>query len=261
MADEKKYYWLKLKKDFFKRHDTRLLEKMSDGRGKEYLLFYLKLMVESIDHEGELRFNESIPYNDEMLAVITDTDVDIVKTAMKLLLDFNMIEVFEDGTIFMCKTVDLIGSESAATERVRKHREKKKVLHCNADETKCNSNETKCNTEKEKEKELYKDIELKKENNKKEKPVKHRYGEYKNVLLSDEDLEKLKSEFPDDYESRIEKLSAYMEMSGKTYKNYLATIRNWASKEKTEPKQEAPKKKDSGYTNPFLAKAKKDGLI
>jgi hypothetical protein len=63
------------------------------------------------------------------------------------------------------------------------------------------------------------------------KPVRHKYGEYKNVLLSDEDLEKLKAEFPTDWEARIEKLSAYMESTGKKYKNHLATIRNWARKE------------------------------
>ena len=57
---------------------------------------------------------------------------------------------------------------------------------------------------------------------------KHKYGEYGNVLLSDEDMEKLKAEFPSDYSERIERLSAYMAQTGKTYKNHLATIRNWA---------------------------------
>lgn len=57
--------------------------------------------------------------------------------------------------------------------------------------------------------------------------VRHQYGEYKNVLLSDSDLEKLKEIFPDDYESRIEALSSYMRSTGKSYKDHLATIRNW----------------------------------
>lgn len=63
------------------------------------------------------------------------------------------------------------------------------------------------------------------------KPVKHKYGEYKNVLLTDEDLEKLKAEFPD-WKDRIERLSSYIAQSGKSYKNHLATIRNWARKDK-----------------------------
>ncbi|HGH7191467.1 TPA: replisome organizer [Enterococcus faecium] len=76
----------------------------------------------------------------------------------------------------------------------------------------------------------------------KAKPIRHKYGEYKNVLLSDEQMEKLKIEFPNDYQERIERLSEYCESSGKTYKNYLATIRSWARKEKSEPKNAS-----SGY--------------
>ena len=63
------------------------------------------------------------------------------------------------------------------------------------------------------------------------KPTRHKYGEYQNVLLSDADLEKLKAEFPTDYESRIERLSEYIASTGKTYKNHLATIRNWAKRD------------------------------
>ena len=64
------------------------------------------------------------------------------------------------------------------------------------------------------------------------KPTRHKYGTYKNVFLTDEDMEKLKSEFPDDWRNRIERLSEYIASSGKTYKNHLATIRVWAKKDK-----------------------------
>lgn len=76
----------------------------------------------------------------------------------------------------------------------------------------------------------------------KSKPVRHKYGEYKNVLLSDDQLEKLKSEFPNDWEQRIDRVSEYCESTGKTYKNYLATIRNWAKKDKIQPNQPIRKK-------------------
>lgn len=66
--------------------------------------------------------------------------------------------------------------------------------------------------------------------------TKHRYGEYKNVLLSDADMEKLKDEFPTDYEQRIERLSEYIASTGKAYKNHLATIRTWARKDKPQEK-------------------------
>jgi hypothetical protein len=67
---------------------------------------------------------------------------------------------------------------------------------------------------------------------KSKKPVRYKYGEYKNVLLTDIDYEKLINEFPEDFETRIEKLSSYMASTGKSYKNHLATIRNWARMEK-----------------------------
>ncbi len=63
-------------------------------------------------------------------------------------------------------------------------------------------------------------------------PTRHRYGEYENVLLTDDELGKLKNEFPDDWQERIERLSGYIASSGKKYKSHLATIRNWARKEK-----------------------------
>ena len=75
------------------------------------------------------------------------------------------------------------------------------------------------------------DNDLKEKIIKKEKPPKHKYGQYQNVMLSDDELEKLKAEFPVDWEERIENVSAYCRSHGKTYKDYLATIRNWARKD------------------------------
>ena len=57
--------------------------------------------------------------------------------------------------------------------------------------------------------------------------AKHKYGEYKNVLLTDDELEKLKAEYAD-YLDRIERLSSYIASTGKAYKSHYATIRNWA---------------------------------
>lgn len=151
MADVKKYYWLKLKRDFFKRHDVRIIEEMPNG--KDYILFYLKLLLESIDHEGELRFSDTIPYNENMLSVITNTNIDIVRSAMRVFVELNMIEMFDDQTIFMVETQRLIGSESASAERVRKYRKNQQLLQCNADVTKCNT-EIEIEKDKEKDKEV-----------------------------------------------------------------------------------------------------------
>ena len=68
---------------------------------------------------------------------------------------------------------------------------------------------------------------------KKEKAVRHKFGQYQNVFLSDDDLRKLQEEFPADWEERIEKVSEYVASTGKHYSNYLATIRNWAKRDKS----------------------------
>ena len=76
---------------------------------------------------------------------------------------------------------------------------------------------------------------------------RHKYGYYEQVLLTDEDYEKLKAEFPGDFSERIARLDEYIASTGKKYKNHLATIRSWARKDKPQSRPAA-----SGGTNPFL---------
>ena len=121
----KKYYWLKLDRNFFKRHDIRIIEDMPNG--KEYVLFFMKLLVESIDHEGSLRFNELIPYNDQMLSTVTNTNIDIVRSAIKLFQSLNLLQIWDDRTIFVSDTQKMLG-ESKSTHRVQRYREKNKLL-------------------------------------------------------------------------------------------------------------------------------------
>lgn len=83
--------------------------------------------------------------------------------------------------------------------------------------------------------------------------VRHKYGEYKNVLLSDAEYEKLQTEFPHDYEARIEALSAYIETKGEKYKNHLAVIRNWARRDEEKNKKDTSE--SSFETDDFFAAA------
>jgi predicted phage replisome organizer len=126
--------------------------------GKDYLLFYLKILLESIDHEGALRFSDTIPYNEQMLSVITNTNIDIVRSAMKLFSELGMVDVFDDRTIYMSEVQKMIGSETSVAERVRRSRasNSQKALQCNTDVTKSN-------TEIEKELESEIDTEIEKE--------------------------------------------------------------------------------------------------
>ena len=122
--DSKRYYWLKLEKDFFKRHDIRIIEGMPNG--KDYIIFYLKLLCESTSHEGYLRFSETIPYNENMLSTITNTNIDIVRSAIKVFTELQMMTIYDDGTIYFKQVEKMIGSETGQTIRKREAREEKR---------------------------------------------------------------------------------------------------------------------------------------
>ena len=113
-------------KDFFKRHDVRILEGMRDG--KEMLLLYMKLLCESLDHEGSLRYSDKMPYTNEMLASVTNTQVDIVQKALKTLSDLGLCEILDDGTVFMTKVSEMTGSETHAAKYMRERRHDEVVL-------------------------------------------------------------------------------------------------------------------------------------
>lgn len=190
MAENGKFYWLKLKRDFFKRHDIRIIEEMPNG--KDYILFYLKLLLESVDHEGSLRFSDTIPYNEQMLSVVTNTNIDIVRSAMKLFIELNMMSIYDDQTIFMNEVDKLIGSETRWAEKKRLQRAKEDNVpklspNCPTEIEKDIEEEK----EKEKEKEIHSFIhsEAQEDLNDPEKRRRYLGGIGKNVVfLSDEQM-------------------------------------------------------------------------
>ena len=162
--DSERYYWLKLDRGFFKRHDISVIEDMPNG--KDYVLFYLKLMLESVDHEGALRFSDTIPYNEQMLASVTHTNIDIVRAAMKILIELGMVEVFDDKTLFMKEVAKLLDSETYAAKRKREQRkEDEKGDNVPRLSPVC-PQEKEIDIEKEKEKELETELEQEQETEK-----------------------------------------------------------------------------------------------
>ena len=117
---ERKFYWLKLKRDFFKRHDIRIVEGMPNGT--DYVLLYMKMLCESVDHEGRLRFSEEIPYTNQMLSTIFNTPVDIVDKAFEVFTSLNMLVIEDDGTLYLPEVDSITGYESAWAEKKRKQR-------------------------------------------------------------------------------------------------------------------------------------------
>ena len=161
--DKERYYWLKLKRDFFKRHDIRVIEDMPNG--KEYVLFYLKLMVEAIDHEGALRFSDTIPYSESMLSSVTNTNVDIVRSALRLFMELGMVELLNDETLYLSEVARLLDSETYAAGRQRELREKK----TGGDIVACLSPGCRQDTEKESDTERDKETEIESEIEKEKK--------------------------------------------------------------------------------------------
>ena len=216
----KKFYWLKLKRDFFKRHDIRIIEAMPNG--KDYILFYLKLLLESIDHEGELRFSDAIPYNDQMLSVITNTNIDIVRSAMKLFVELKLVEIKSDETIYMEEVSKMIGSETKWAEYKRKGvKAKVENLPQLLENFQCNSKTVPTEIEKEKEKE--------KETEQEEyieeaaptppppaKPTRHKYGEFGWVKLTDEEYQRLLRDLGD---AELRRCITYVDESAQSSKN------------------------------------------
>jgi predicted phage replisome organizer len=228
MADTKKYYWLKLKDDFFR--DKRIKKLRRIAGGDTYTVIYLKMQLLSIKNNGVLIY-EGIEDNfAEELALELDEDTDNVKVTLAFLHGNGMLEETEQDHFLMTETIKCIGSESASAERVRKHREKKqKALQCN-------TQVTIGNTEIEKEKEI--DLEIDLEEDKEEKKKKSvaflrtaegdYLGTYKNIKLKETELTKLNEEYgTQETAEAIEYLSEYIELKGYKAKSHYLAMRKW----------------------------------
>ena len=227
---ENYYYWLKLKRDFFKRHDIRIVENMPNG--KDYILFYLKLLCESVDHEGNLRFSEEIPYNEDMLATITDTNIDVVRAAIKIFSQLGMIDILDNGTYYMNEVSKMIGkaADNDNARRQQRFRDKQKTLSLPDSVTKSNAGVTDVVTNDNESKSIELDIDIDKDIDiyTPPKESKHKHGEYGHVLLKDSELDKLKAEYGDNVtDACITFLDEYIEMKGYKAKSHYLCIKKW----------------------------------
>ncbi|MGG5322582.1 hypothetical protein IGJ83_002459 [Enterococcus pernyi] len=122
MADNKRYYYLKLKENFFDSDEMILLESMPDGYIYSNIL--LKLYLRSLKHEGKLMFNDRIPFNSTMLATITRHSVGVVEKAVQIFCDLQLIDVLDNGAIYMSDIQSFIGKSSTEADRKRDYRKK-----------------------------------------------------------------------------------------------------------------------------------------
>lgn len=128
MADNKRFFWLKLKEDFFEDETIEWLEEQPNG--KEYVLFYLKMCLKSLKHDGKLYREVGtriIPYDIKKLSEITKTPVDTVMIATKVLSEIGLVQRMDDETLYMNQVMNMTGkSDSTNAERQRRFRERQK---------------------------------------------------------------------------------------------------------------------------------------
>ncbi|MCW6678189.1 phage replisome organizer N-terminal domain-containing protein [Anaerococcus sp. NML200574] len=146
MGDNKRYYWLKLKDDFFDSRKMKKLRKVAGG--DTYTIIYLKLQLLSINNEGVIEFEGTDEDIYHQLALDIDEEIDDIKMTLAFCNANDLIEYVNDD-VFLNEVPALIGSETASTRRSRKHRRKQKALQSNGQALQCNTDATKCNTEQE----------------------------------------------------------------------------------------------------------------
>lgn len=247
MAD-KRYYWLKLKEDYFNSPKIKKLRKIAGG--DTYTIIYLKMQLLSISNNGIIQFEQIEPTIQEELALKLDEDVENVGVTLNYLQTQGLIEVNENNEFLLLEASNCIGSECESAERVRLFRkredEKKKMLQGNGSVTEVKqisisnsiSNSSSISNIKE---------------NKKEK---HKYGEYKNVLLTDEEYSKLIDKFGENKaQEKIKNMDESIEMKGYKYKSHYLAILNWDkrdSKGYQKPAEEKPKFMQHDFSNEEL---------
>ncbi|CYY28182.1 phage replisome organizer N-terminal domain-containing protein [Streptococcus suis] len=117
MADNKKYYYLKLKDNFFESDEAIILESMPDGYIYSNIL--LKLYLRSLKNNGLLMFNDLIPYNAQMLATITRHHVGVIEKAIQIFQQLRLIEILDNGAIYMTNIQNFVGKSSTDADRKR----------------------------------------------------------------------------------------------------------------------------------------------
>ena len=253
MADVK---WIKITTDIFDDDKILLIESLPEADSIIVIWFKLLCLAGKQNNSGVFMMNNQIAYTDKMLATIFRRKEATIQLALQTFEQFGMIELI-DGIITIPnwgkhQSLDQIETKKEYMRKyMKEYREKQKAL---TSKSSCKTN-SKANVRQADKK--------RKEEEKKESReegeiniIRTAYGEYNNVLLSDDDLAKLKEEFPSDYDNRIERLSSYMASTGKTYDNHLATIKLWAEKDKEKKEQTKPSQQNC--SNPFLAMAMKE---
>ena len=243
MADVK---WIKLTTDMFDNRKIKHLRRLPDGNNIVLLWIMLLTMAGRCNAGGMIFLTENIPYTPKMLADELDFEENTVILGIQALENLNMI-CTENGCFTIAgweeyQNIDKL-AEMREQHRLRqaKYRQKQKALQGDVTVT----SPVTLGDAVDKDIELEKDIDLDVNNKSTPAATKHKYGEHKNVLLTDEEYQKLKDRFPTDYEEKINTLSEGLALKGYKYKSHYLAVIKWAQNEK-------PKAAKQTSSNPFL---------
>lgn len=262
-AKKKKYYWLRLKENFFTQPKMKKLRKIAGG--DTYTIIYLKMQLLSLQNEGLLYFEEIEDDFIEEIALTIDEEVENVRLTILFLIKHGLLEEVSKDEYLLPEALSNIGSESDSAERVRRYRNRiseQKALHCNGDVTICNTEIEKENKEK--------IIEIKKNINS--------MHEDKNIFMQlplntselypiyDDDIEEYEKLYPNvNIEQQIRNMKGWLDANPKkrkTKNGIKRFINSWLSREQDKPSiQHKPSKNNGTFTlsngvetnNPFIA--------
>ena len=136
VTENRRYYWLQLKDDFFNSKEMKLMRKLPGG--EEITIIYLKMMLVSLAEQGKLYFEGLAEDLAEELSLIIDEDPEAIRLTLMFLTKKKLLTTSDNYQFNLEQVPEMIGSETASARRVRKHRENQKALQCNSDVTKCN---------------------------------------------------------------------------------------------------------------------------
>ena len=224
MADNRKYYFLKLKENYFDDDAIVLLESMPDGMLYSNIL--LKMYLKSLKNGGRLQLDEHIPYTAQMIATLTRQQIGTVERALKIFMELGLVEPLQNGALYMSNIELLIGQSSTEAERKRAARLANKALL----PSRTKSGQMSDIRPPDIEKDIEIDIELERESDTGQ-TAPALLGRYENVSLSEKELSELQTELPGTWRQYIERLSEYMASTGKKYSSHVATIRRWAAED------------------------------
>ena len=239
MSEPKRYFWLKLHKDFFQRKEIKRLRKIAGG--DTYTIIYLKMLLRSIMSDGKLYFDGLEDDFASELALDLDEKEENVQITIQYLLKSGLLEMCSDEEYYLPDTKYSTGCETAVASRVRKHRERKKALQCNADVTQvkhlCNG-EKEIEIEKEIEKEIELDTKANKSPTKAKRFVKPTINEIQDYCI--ERNNNVNAEhFFDYYESNGWKVGK------NSMKDWKAAVRTWERSEYRKPNSKKNSKEDA----------------